>query len=65
MATLAELLWLMNERLMLEAEPVDWGHDVTLNQSNLALSLDDRVRRGVVFSRRMAEIRGATSRERA
>lgn len=55
----------MNEELMLEAEPVDWGHDVTLNQSNIALSLDERVRRGVAFSRRMAEIRGVATRERA
>lgn len=62
--TLAELLWLMNEELVLGAEPVDWGHDVTLNQANLALSLEDRIRRGVTYSRRMAEIRGVAQRGR-
>jgi hypothetical protein len=63
--TLAELLWLMNEELVLGAEPVDWGHDATLNQSNLAFSPDERVRRGVVFSRRMAEALGVANREPA
>jgi transcriptional regulator with XRE-family HTH domain len=56
--TLAELLWLMNERLELGAEAVDWGHDQTLNESNLSLDVDARLRRGVIYSRRMAEIRG-------
>jgi predicted transcriptional regulator len=64
-ATLAELLWLMNEELVLDAESVNWGHDATLNQANLALSPDARVRRGVALSRRMAEIRGVVNRERA
>jgi transcriptional regulator with XRE-family HTH domain len=59
--TLAELLWLMNERLELDAEPIDWGHDSTLNASNLSLSADGRVRRGVVFSRRMTELRSAVA----
>jgi transcriptional regulator with XRE-family HTH domain len=59
--TLAELLWLMNERLELDAEPVDWGHDPTLNESNLSLSADGRLRRGAVFSRRMTELRRAVA----
>jgi transcriptional regulator with XRE-family HTH domain len=59
--TLAELLWLMNERLELAAEPVDWGHDSTLNESNLAVDLESRLRRGVVFSRRMTELRRAVA----
>ena len=63
--TLGELLWLMNEGLVLEAEPVDWGHDATLNQSNLALDPEARIRRGVVYSRRMSQIRGAAIRDGA
>jgi transcriptional regulator with XRE-family HTH domain len=61
--TLAELLWLMNERLVLDAEAVNWGHDLTLNESNLSLDVDARLRRGVTYARRMAEIRG-TARAR-
>ena len=64
-ATLAELLWLMNEELVLGAEPVDWGFDVTLNRARLAVSPDERVRRGVVHSRRMNEIRGIAQRARS
>lgn len=64
-STLAELLWLMNEELVLDAEPVDWGHDATLNQSNLAIDPEARIRRGVVYSRRMAQIRGVASRVRS
>jgi transcriptional regulator with XRE-family HTH domain len=60
--TLAELLWLMNEELVLNAETVDWGHDATLNQGNLAVTLDERMRRGVVYSRRMTQIRGVAAR---
>lgn len=59
--TLAELLWLMNERLQLEAEPVNWGHDTTLNETNLAVPPGERLRRGVVFSRRMTELRRAVA----
>jgi transcriptional regulator with XRE-family HTH domain len=62
--TLAELLWLMNERLVLGAEAVNWGHDPTLNESNLSLDVDGRLRRGVTYAREMAKIRG-TARARA
>lgn len=61
-ATLAELLWLMNEELAFDARPLDWGFDVTLNQSMLAVSPDERVRRGVLHSRRMMEIQGVAQR---
>jgi len=44
-ATLGELLWLMNEELKLSAAAVDWGFDVTLNQSNLAVDPETRIRR--------------------
>jgi len=64
-ATLAELLWLMNEELLLGSERVDWGHDATLNLSNLAVDAETRLRRGVVYARRTAEIRGVAARARA
>jgi transcriptional regulator with XRE-family HTH domain len=41
--TLAELLRLMNEELMLDATAIDWGHDVTLIRENLARKVDDRI----------------------
>ena len=58
-ATLSELLWLMNEELLLEAQAVDWGFDLTLNQSNLAVDTETRIRRQVSWSRGMTRIRGA------
>ncbi len=64
-ATLAELLWMMNEELVLDAKSVDWGFDLTLNRARLAVSPDERVRRGVVHSRRMKEIRGIAQRARS
>ena len=42
-STLAELLRLMNEELVLEAREVDWGHDVTLNRRNLSLTVAQRI----------------------
>ena len=53
-STLGELLHLMNEELVLDAQDVDWGHDVTLIRRNLELSVDDRVRQGVAWSRLVA-----------
>jgi transcriptional regulator with XRE-family HTH domain len=60
--TLAALLWLMNEQLVLDAEPVNWGFDTTLNESRLRLSPAERVKRGVTHSRRMKEVRGVAQR---
>jgi transcriptional regulator with XRE-family HTH domain len=57
--TLAELLWLMNERLELESTAVDWGHDPTLNQANLALTPEARIRRQASWSRGMQRMRNA------
>jgi transcriptional regulator with XRE-family HTH domain len=31
--TLAELLWMMNEKLVLDVAPVNWGFDLTLNEA--------------------------------
>jgi len=60
--TLHELLWLMNEELVIQAKPVDWGFDVNLIKSRLALPIEERLRRGVSHSRRMNEIRGIVGR---
>jgi hypothetical protein len=54
----------MNEELVLDAREVDWGHDVTLIRRNLELTLDERVRRGVSWSRRVAANVGAARDER-
>ena len=58
-STLGELLHVMNEELVLDAQDVDWGHDVTLIRRNLELSVDDRVRQGVAWSRLVAANVGA------
>ena len=57
--TLAELLWLMNERLLLRAELVDWGFDITLNQSKLAVGPETRIRQQATWSRGMRRLRDA------
>ena len=58
-ATLAELLRLMNEELVLEAREVDWGHDVTLIRRNLELSVAERMDQAVAWSRLVAANVGA------
>ena len=58
-STLAELLRLMNEELVLDAREIDWGHDVTLIRRNLQLSVEDRLRQGVAWSRFVAANVGA------
>jgi len=54
--TLAELLWMMNEELVLQVAPLDLGFDVDLLKANLALSPDERLRRSVERSQRMNEM---------
>jgi transcriptional regulator with XRE-family HTH domain len=63
-STLAELLRLMNEELVLDAREVDWGHDVTLIRRNLELTVEDRMRQGVEWSRLVGANVGA-ARERS
>jgi transcriptional regulator with XRE-family HTH domain len=41
--TLAELLRLMNEELVLDARPIDWGHDVALIRQNLERPVAERI----------------------
>jgi transcriptional regulator with XRE-family HTH domain len=62
-ATLAELLRLMNEELVLDASEIDWGHDVTLIRRNLELPVEDRMRQGLEWSRLVARNVGV-ARER-
>jgi transcriptional regulator with XRE-family HTH domain len=50
-ATLASLLGLMSEELVLETREVDWGHDETLLAANLRKTANERFRDGVAFSR--------------
>ena|SRR6266550_5197136 len=48
--TLGRLFDLLGEELLLEAQPVDYGHDRTLIRQNLALTPEERIRRGVAWS---------------
>lgn len=48
--TLARLFDLVGEKLVLEAQPVDYGHDRTLLRQNLALTPEERIRRGAAWS---------------
>lgn len=57
--TLGELLWMMNEELVLGAERVDWGHDATLNTLNLAFTPQQRIERQASWSRGVRRIRDA------
>ena len=57
--TLAELLRLMNEELVLEAREVDWGHDRTLIRPQLAVTPQERIERQAAWSRGMRRIRDA------
>jgi transcriptional regulator with XRE-family HTH domain len=43
-STLARLLDLMGEQLDLSVHPIDYGLDVTLNEANLAMSPEERIR---------------------
>ena len=48
--TLARLVDALGESLNVSTEPIDYGHDRTLLQRNLALSPQERIRRGVEWS---------------
>lgn len=60
--TLAELLWMMNERLELGAEPVNWGFDTTLNESRLAVDAETRIRQQAAFARGVRRFQTAIGR---
>jgi transcriptional regulator with XRE-family HTH domain len=61
-ATLAELLRLMNEELVLEAREVDWGHDVSLNRANLTLTVAERMERLAPYAKLARELERAGGR---
>ena len=44
------------EELVLDAREVDWGHDVTLNRANLALTVAERIDRVVPYARLAREL---------
>jgi transcriptional regulator with XRE-family HTH domain len=48
--TLGRLLDALGESLNLTSEPIDYGHDRTLLSRNLALTPEERIRRGVEWS---------------
>jgi transcriptional regulator with XRE-family HTH domain len=59
--TLRELLYLLGEDLALSSEERDFGIDRTLNQSNLAFTPEQRVRRGMEFADFVRRNRGGAS----
>jgi transcriptional regulator with XRE-family HTH domain len=61
-ATLATLLDLIGEELALEARPIDYGHDVTLNRQQLAVSPVERIERQASWSRGMRALQNAARR---
>ncbi|HEX6780741.1 MAG TPA: helix-turn-helix domain-containing protein [Solirubrobacterales bacterium] len=63
--TLAELLRLMGEDLVLGTEKRDTGVDVTLNRKNLEFSPEQRIERGLDFADLVRQNRGVVGRRRA
>jgi transcriptional regulator with XRE-family HTH domain len=61
-ATLASLLDLMSEELVLATREVDWGHDETLLEANLRKTANERFRDGVSFSRWVERNSGTAQR---
>ncbi len=61
-ATLATLLDLMGEELVLDARQIDYGFDRTLHQKTLAMTPSGRTRHGVEFSNFVLRNRGAARR---
>jgi len=57
--TLATWLDLMGEELTLGAEPIDYGHDRTLNAINPRYTPEQRIERQAAGSRALNEIRNA------
>lgn len=58
-AMLARLLDLMGEDLVLDAEPIDYGHDRTLIQENLRRTPEERIDFMASFANFMRELQGA------
>jgi transcriptional regulator with XRE-family HTH domain len=60
-STLANLLDLLGERLTLDAEQIDYGHDRALLRQNLERTVDERIDHGVAFSNFVLRNRGTTN----
>lgn len=60
MATLSQLLDLMGEELVLSAEPIDYGLDLTLLDETLARTPAQRLAHQVAFSRFVQRVQRAT-----
>jgi hypothetical protein len=56
--TLSELLWMMNEELVLQAVQLDWGFDTAVLAANLALPPEKRLQRGIERARRTRQRSG-------
>lgn len=63
-ATLKSLLYLMNEELALDTRPIDWGHDVTLNDQQLRRSPEERLQKTASFARFVRELQEAARAKR-
>ncbi len=61
-ATLAWLLHLLGEELVLAAEAIEDGHDRTLIRQNLEKSVERRIAHGVSFSNFALRNRGVANR---
>jgi transcriptional regulator with XRE-family HTH domain len=57
--TLGKLLAMVNEELVLDAKPIDWGHDLTLIQASLDRTPEQRIHRQASWSRGMKRLRDA------
>jgi hypothetical protein len=58
--TLRTLLDLMGEELVLEARPIDYGHDRTLLRKNLEWTPSERIDRGTAFANFVMRNRGGS-----
>jgi transcriptional regulator with XRE-family HTH domain len=63
--TLAELLHLLGEELVLTAQDRDTGIDLTLNRKNLAFTPTQRIERGLDFAELVRQNRGEHGRRKA
>jgi transcriptional regulator with XRE-family HTH domain len=63
-ATLASWLDLMGEELTLATEPIEYGHDRTLHEQQLALEPEARIDRMISFANLAVRTRGAAARAR-
>jgi transcriptional regulator with XRE-family HTH domain len=61
-ATLATLLDLMGEELVLDAEPIDYGIDRTLLRQNLERTVEERIEFMTSFSNWVQRNRGVAQR---